>query len=439
MKRRLLAFSLALCMALSVVPAFAQENASAQNRITIADEQTAAQPEVPEQPASIPIVTLSKNAGAYVGKAMTMKAAVSGLTNAMTGVTVAWSVNGKTVQTTANQTIKNGTALSMKYTLPTTTKKTSNTVKVTLKQGTKVLASASTTVPTLFGFTGAKLTASGATDITVKKSTSVSMKLTGLKASLKGTYQWYVDGKAVAKAKGSKTFKNNQTLKYTYKPTKTGTHKVKLVIKSADGKVSLTSSVKKVTAHQQYAKTLGSYTTYFATSNRNRCTNMRLVVKAINGKVIQPGKAFSLNSATGKRNASRGYKLSIVFHGTRQAYGYGGGSCQVASTLFNAALLANMTIKERHNHTLPVTYIAKGRDAAIGSSADFRFKNNLSVPVKIVATYNSRGSITIKLKANYEAANKKPTLKVTRTSGYYRYVLRRYVNGKVNYTTRSRN
>lgn len=436
MKRRLLAFSMALCLALSSVPAFALENGSAQSRVTIAEEQTGVT--APEQTIAVPTIALSGSTEAYVGKDMTMKATVTGLSETATNVTVVWTVNQKTVQSTPAQTVQNGSSLTMKYTLPTTTKTTTNSVAVTLKQGATVLATASTQVKTLFGFQNAAFTASGTTDVTVGKASTVSMKLTGLKASIKGTYQWYVDGKAVSNAKGTTTFKNKQTLKYSYKPTKTGTHKVKLVIKSTDGKVSLTSPVKKISAHQKYAKTLGSYTTYFTTSNRNRCTNMRLVIKAINGKVIQPGKTFSLNSTTGRRNASRGYKLSIVFRHKRQVYGYGGGSCQVVSTLFNAALLSNMTIKERHNHSLPVTYIPKGRDAAVGSSSDFKFKNNLSVPVKIVATYNSRGSITIKLKADYEATNKKVTLKVSRSSGYYRYILRRYVNKKVNYTTKSR-
>ena len=163
---------------------------------------------------------------------------------------------------------------------------------------------------------------------------------------------------------------------------------------------------------------------------------MRNVVRAINGKVIQPGATFSLNRTTGKRTGARGYRKSIVFSGSRQVYGYGGGTCQVVSTLFNTVLLANMTIAERHNHSQSVSYIAKGRDAAVGTRLDFRFKNNLSVPVKIVATYNSRGSNTIKLKADYGTQTKPVKLKVTRSNGYY--VLRRYAGGKLNYTTRSR-
>jgi vancomycin resistance protein YoaR len=441
MKKRLLAFIMVLCMMMASVPAWAADDIAEQPSepgITDPIENPVEDP-APE-PVSNPIINLNSSTGVYAGKTMTMKATVSGLNESLTGVTAVWTVNNKTVQTDSLATVANGTVLTLSYTLPASTAKASNAVTVSLKQGATVLASASTSVPTLFGFAGATLTASGKAGVTVSKSTTISAKLTGLKADVQGTYQWYVDGKAVGSAKGTKTFTNKQTLKYSYKPTKTGTHTIKLVIKSADGQSALTSSTHTIKVYAKYAKTLGSYTTYFTLSNQNRCTNMRLVVKAINGKVIQPGQTFSLNSATGKRNAARGYKQSIVFRGTQQVYGYGGGTCQVVSTLFNAALLSNMTITERHNHTLPVTYIPKGRDAAVNSgSKDFRFKNNLGVPVKIVATYNPRGSMTIKFKADYGTAYTAPKLKVTYTSGQYRYVLRRYLNGKLNYTTKSKN
>ena len=426
MKKRCLAFILTLCMALSSVPALALKTDTVSNESS----------EAAEQQAAVPSITLSELASAYVGQEFTMKAVVSGLSHAETGVKVVWTVNKKTVQSNSAQTIKNGDVLKMTCELPSSTKTANNTVTVTLKKGAQTLASASTTVDTLFGFDGAELTASGKEDVTVGKKNVISMKLTGLKADVEGTYQWYVDGKAVSKAKGKKTFENKQTFTYNYKAKETGKHNIKLVLKSADKKVTLTSPEKEVHAHKKFAKTLGTYTTYFTTSNYNRCVNMRLVAKAINGKIVRPGRTFSLNGKTGRRNASKGYRRSIVFRGRRQLYGYGGGTCQVVSTLFNAALLANMTITERHNHPQAVSYIAKGRDAGVGNTMDFKFKNNLDVPVIVMATYNSRGSITVKIKADYEADNQKPTIRVTRSRGLY--ILRRYVNGKVNYTTTSR-
>lgn len=423
MKKRITAFFLMLCMAFTSVPAFAL------------DEVTTGESEGSEAPVVIaPTITMQGDTKAYVGRTMNMKATVTGLSSAVTGVTVTWKVNGKTVKSESAQTIQNGTQLALSYVLPTTTTAASNTVAVNLTQGTAALGSKSTKVTTLFGFNGATITPDKTTYATVGRSKTVSMKLTGLKSKFEGVYLWYVNGKA--KTKKTTTFTNNQTIKFTYKPSKSGTDKIQLVLKSADGKVSMKSSVKNLKIYSKYAKTLSSYTTYFTTSNYNRCVNMRNVIRAINGKIIQPGKTFSLNNATGKRNAANGYRRSIIFSGSSQRYGYGGGTCQVVSTLFNTVLLANMTISERHNHSQAVSYIPKGRDAAVGSSLDFRFKNNLSVPVKIVATYNSRGSITIKLKADYGTQTKPVKLKVTRSNGYY--VLRRYANNKLNYTTRSK-
>ena len=102
-----------------------------------------------------------------------------------------------------------------------------------------------------------------------------------------------------------------------------------------------------------------------------------------------------------------------------------------------------MTIVSRYNHSAPVTYVPKGRDAAVAYDAgkDLKFRNDLSVPVKVVATYNPSGSITVKIKADYGTQIKKPTLKVSYGSGSSRYILRRYVGGKVRraYLAYSRN
>lgn len=441
MKKRLTAFVLMLCMAFTSVPAFALEGETGTGvpgtevpgtEVPGTEVPGTEVPEVPEVVSAS--ISMQGDTQVYVGKSMTVKATIAGLSAPVSGVSAVWTVNGQTVKTETIPTMQNGTKLALEYTVPETTTAASNTVALALTLGPDQIGYATTQVTNRFGFAGAVLKPGKQSYATVGRTKRVTMKLTGLKASFKGTYQWYIDGKA--KTKHTVTISNNKTFELKYKPTKSGTDKIQLVLRSADGKISMKSPVKTLKIYSQYAKTLSSYTTYFTTSNYNRCVNMRKVVSAINGKVIQPGKTFSLNKATGKRTGARGYRKSIVFAGSRQVYGYGGGTCQVVSTLFNTVLLANMTITERHNHSQSVSYIAKGRDAAVGGWKDFRFKNNLSVPVKIVATYNSRGSITIKLKADYGTKTKPVKLKVTRSNGYY--VLRRYANNKLNYTTRSR-
>lgn len=385
-----------------------------------------------------PKLAMVGDAKAYVGKKMEYKATVSGLSRPITGVTATWTVNGRKVNTKRAQTIRNGTKLTLSYTLPKTTKTTSNKVVLTLKRNNMVLASKSIKTATRFGFYGAKLTLSKTSYATVGKDKTVSMKLTGLKSSFIGTYQWYINGQA--QPIQSTTFSKNQTIKLKYQPAQSGTDKIQLILKSADGKVSMKSPVKTLKIYSQYAKTLSSHKTYFTTTDYNRCVNLQNVVKAINGKILQPGEEFSLNQTTGPRNAANGYLESRTYTNGVETVGYGGGSCQVVSTLFNAALLANMTITERHNHSAPVIYVPRGRDAAVNSrTMDFRFQNNLSVPVKITAVYDATGSITVKLKADYGTEIQKPVIEVTETTGEYRYILHRYVNGKVNYTTYSNN
>lgn len=427
MKKRFLAFSMALCMALTSIPAVAVEN----SRVVIADEQGVT---LPVQAS----IVLQGDASVYLGKSMTMNATVTGLSGTATGVTAVWTVNGKKALTKSGLTVNNGDVLKMSYKLPTSTKAKTTVVQLTLTQGSTVLGSARKDVTTLFGFNGATMTLSKRSHVTVGNKRRVKVTLQKLPASMKVTYQWYIDGKKVSNAKGTKTLKKGTNeFHYDYKATKSGKHTVKLKLTSSDGKVSMTSPVKTLSVHKKYAKTLSTYTTQFAASNTNRSTNIRIAIKAINGKVVQPGKTFSLNSATGRRTAAKGYKKAIVFMNGRQVYDLAGGVCQVSSTLFNAALLSNMTIVSRYNHSASVAYVPKGRDAAVAYDAgkDFKFKNNLSVPVKIVATYNSSGSITIKIKADYGTAYQKPTLSVTYSGG--KWTLRRKVNGKVNYTTTS--
>jgi vancomycin resistance protein YoaR len=431
MKKRILAFIMALCMAAASVPALAAEDAP----VRVADEQETTTPVQPVQQA---VITLKGDTKAYIGQELSMTATVTGLTEELTGVTAVWTVNGKKAQAVPNQTIKNGDVLKLTYTLPASTTAKTTTVALALTQGTTTVGTASANLTTLFGFTGATMTLSKSSHVTVGNTRRVKVTIQKMPANLKVSYQWYVNGKKVSNAKGTKTLKKGtNVLAYDFKATKSGSYTVKLVLTSSDGKVTVTSPEKTLKVHKKYAKTLASYTTQFAASNTNRSTNLRLAIQAINGKVVQPGQTFSLNNATGRRTAAKGYKNAIIFVGGKQVYDLAGGVCQVSSTLFNAALLSNMTIVSRYNHSASVTYVPKGRDAAVAYDAgkDFKFKNNLSVPVKIVASYNPSGSITVQIKADYGTAYKKPTLKVTYANG--KWTLRRYVNGKVNYTCTS--
>ncbi len=178
-----------------------------------------------------------------------------------------------------------------------------------------------------------------------------------------------------------------------------------------------------------------TYTTTYNSGNTNRSTNLRLACQAINGKVLANGATFSFNGIVGERTAAKGYKEAIIYEGGQEVGGIGGGICQVATTLFNAALKANFTIVERYQHSLTVHYAPLGYDAAIAwGSKNLRFRNNSGVSVKVSAVA-SGGKLQVKFLTNTYKKPPTVTTKVTKRNGVY--TLKRYVNGKCNYTTTS--
>ena len=136
---------------------------------------------------------------------------------------------------------------------------------------------------------------------------------------------------------------------------------------------------------------LATYSTSYASSNANRSTNIALAASKINGTVLMPGEEFSFNGTVGKRTAAAGFKTATVYSNGQVTTDYGGGICQVSSTLYNSVLRANLEITNRVNHTFTVGYVPIGLDATVSWGApDFKFKNSRSYPVKIVATTSNK-------------------------------------------------
>ncbi len=129
---------------------------------------------------------------------------------------------------------------------------------------------------------------------------------------------------------------------------------------------------------------LGSYHTNFSGSTENRCENIRLATSKINGTVLYPGEEFSVHDAISPLDAENGYQLAGAYENGQTVESYGGGVCQVSTTLYNAVLLAELEVTQRSNHSMIVTYVAPSMDAAIaGDYKDLKFKNNQDVPVYI--------------------------------------------------------
>lgn len=131
---------------------------------------------------------------------------------------------------------------------------------------------------------------------------------------------------------------------------------------------------------------LSEYMTKFSAGDANRNFNIARAAAKIDGTVLQPGEAFSFHRIVQGTGKAQGYKESTVYSPKGIEKGYGGGVCQVSTTLYLAATYANMDITSRRNHSYTVTYVPLGFDAAVSDGGqDMKFKNNRKYPVKIKA------------------------------------------------------
>ncbi len=146
-----------------------------------------------------------------------------------------------------------------------------------------------------------------------------------------------------------------------------------------------------------FEKTIGECTTYVSGTS-DRISNVKLAASTINGTILMPKEEFAYNARVGERTAKRGYKKAPAYSNGISVQEYGGGVCQVSSTLYKAVVLANLKVTEHHNHTYESSYIDLGMDATVSwDGPDFKFKNDMDYPVKIIAKY-SDGTLNIKIK-----------------------------------------
>lgn len=126
---------------------------------------------------------------------------------------------------------------------------------------------------------------------------------------------------------------------------------------------------------------------YYGVMRENRAHNVRLLIERFNGRILMPGEEWSFNNDLGERKIEDGFKSSIIFlrkpDGTiEEKWDTGGGICQLATTIFNAALRANLRITQRGNHSKTVHYVEPARDATVYYGVqDLRFLNSLTQPV----------------------------------------------------------
>ncbi len=123
---------------------------------------------------------------------------------------------------------------------------------------------------------------------------------------------------------------------------------------------------------------LGKGESNFRGSSRSRVKNINVAANKISSTLLKPGEEFSFVNTLGKVDARNGYLPELVIKGNKTIPEYGGGICQVSTTLFRAALNAGLPITERRAHSYVVNYYGKpGLDATIYlPKPDFRFQND---------------------------------------------------------------
>ncbi len=127
---------------------------------------------------------------------------------------------------------------------------------------------------------------------------------------------------------------------------------------------------------------LGSAQTTLLDKENDRVHNILLAAEKLSGYTLAPGEEFSFNRVLGDRTEEAGYRKATVIIEGEKSRDYGGGVCQVSSTLYQAVRDAGLAVLERHSHKKPVDYAAQGDDAAVNyGTLDFRFQNQTDMPI----------------------------------------------------------
>ena len=153
-------------------------------------------------------------------------------------------------------------------------------------------------------------------------------------------------------------------------------------------------------AQVDVTRVVSTFETTYATwgSGVGRSNNIRNAAKKIDGIVIPMGGMFSFNDRVGPRTKENGFVLAPEIQGDELTDGYGGGTCQVSSTLHAAAVFGNLHILRRQNHSRASSYVKLGLDATVHFPlVDLQIENSLPYAVMIHAFVPQPGHIRVEI------------------------------------------
>ena len=138
---------------------------------------------------------------------------------------------------------------------------------------------------------------------------------------------------------------------------------------------------------------LSGFSTNFGTVDNGRTRNVKVGASKLDGLVVYPGQVVSVADTIGPTTEENGYFLAGSYENGTTVETYGGGICQVSSTLYNAVIRAELEVVTRSAHSMIVNYVEPSMDAAIADGVkDFQFRNNGEYPIYIEG-YTSGGNL----------------------------------------------
>lgn len=154
-----------------------------------------------------------------------------------------------------------------------------------------------------------------------------------------------------------------------------------------------------------------------------RTVNITRAASLLDGTIIPAGAAISFNEIVGRRSLERGFTWAPEIQGDELTTGVGGGTCQVSSTLFMAALFGAMEIVERRSHSRPSAYAKLGLDATVSyGQIDLKIKNPFTFPVMIHATHPKPGTLRVEILGGEPVADVTYSLGIGGTEDFMRRV-----------------
>lgn len=138
---------------------------------------------------------------------------------------------------------------------------------------------------------------------------------------------------------------------------------------------------------------ISEFSTRLPNDTEARDSNIELACNRFNGTVVKSGETFSFWNVLGATTKEKGYKKAKTFTSDGETIqSYGGGVCQVSTTIYNAVLeVEGLKVTERHEHSKDVPYIKDGKDAAVAyNTSDLKFKNTLDYDIRIDAKVENR-------------------------------------------------